>query len=103
MTIAERLTLKSSFRDAATDPRSAFTDEDPIAALNYSDDRIAHPEYGLIACDVDAPDQAIARASCVPFAWDGDPALGDLASPRRQPCITFAVSRSVSALPYQPQ
>jgi DNA-binding NarL/FixJ family response regulator len=43
--------------------------EDPFALLYYGDNRIAHPEYGLIAYDVDAPDQATARAFCVPFAW----------------------------------
>jgi GNAT superfamily N-acetyltransferase len=77
-TVAERPTLKSSFMNAETDPWPAFKNEDPIALLYYSDNRIAHPEYGLIAYDADAPDQAIARAFCVPFAWDGDPALGEL-------------------------
>ncbi|MGI8415297.1 MAG: hypothetical protein ACR2P2_03650 [Nakamurella sp.] len=32
----------------------------------------------MIAYDADAPDQAIARAFCVPLHWDGDPALGEL-------------------------
>ncbi len=54
------------------------SNEDPIARLYFSDVRIAHPEYGLIAYDAGTPDQAVARAFCVPFAWDGDPALGEL-------------------------
>ncbi len=77
-TIAERPDLKSSFADPATDPWPAFMSEDPISLLYYSDVRIAQPEYGLIAYDAAAPGQAVARAYCVPFAWDGDPALGDL-------------------------
>ena len=50
----------------------------PHRRLYFSDVRIAHPEYGLIAYDAGTPDQAVARAFCVPFAWDGDPALGEL-------------------------
>jgi len=61
-TIAERPDLKSSFADPATDPWPAFMSEDPISLLYYSDVRIAQPEYGLIAYDAAAPDQAVARA-----------------------------------------
>jgi hypothetical protein len=77
-TIAERPAMKSRFVNEETEPWPAFMNEDPIGLLYYSDVRIAHPEYGLIAYDADAPDQAVARAFCVPFAWDGDPALGEL-------------------------
>jgi GNAT superfamily N-acetyltransferase len=77
-TIAERPAMRSSFTNAEADPWPAFMNEDPIAPLFYSVNRIAHPEYGLIAYDASAPDQAIARAFCAPFAWDGDPALGEL-------------------------
>ena len=68
VTIAERPTMKSKFVNAETDPWPAFMSEDAIGLLYFSDNRIAHPEYGLIAYDADAPDQAIARAFCVPFA-----------------------------------
>ena len=51
--------------------------EDPSAWLYFSDVRIAHPEYRLIAYDA-TPGPAVARAFCVPFAWDDDPALGKL-------------------------
>jgi GNAT superfamily N-acetyltransferase len=77
-TIAERPNMKSSFTDADAEPWPAFMSEDPVAPLFYSVNRIVHPEYGLIAYDASAPDQAIARAFCAPFAWDGDPALGEL-------------------------
>ncbi|MFZ0081162.1 MAG: N-acetyltransferase, partial [Trebonia sp.] len=77
-TIAERPAMKSRFVNEEAEPWPAFMNEDPIAWLYFSDVRIAHPEYGLIAYDADAPDQAVARAFCVPFAWDGDPALGEL-------------------------
>jgi GNAT superfamily N-acetyltransferase len=77
-TIAERPAMKSQFVNKETEPWPAFMNEDPIALLYFSDVRIAHPEYGLIAYDADTPDQAVARAFCVPFAWDGDPALGEL-------------------------
>jgi hypothetical protein len=77
-TIAERPAMKSRFADPAAEPWPAFMNEDPIAWLYFSDVRSAHPEYGLIAYDDAAPEQAIARAFCVPFAWDGDPALGEL-------------------------
>src|SRR3984885_12600144 len=75
-TIAERPAMKSRFVNEEAEPWPAFMNEDPIAWLYFSDVRIAHPEYGLIAYDADDPDQAVARAFCVPFAWDGDPALG---------------------------
>lgn len=78
VTTAERPDLKSSFADPATEPWAAFMDEDPFALLYYSDNRSAHPELGLVAYDAADPDQAIARAFCVPFFWDGDPALGEL-------------------------
>ena len=68
-TIAERPAMKSRFVNKETEPWPAFMNEDPIAMLYFSDVRIAHPEYGLIAYDADAPDQAVARAFCVPFAW----------------------------------
>ncbi|MBO0803326.1 MAG: hypothetical protein J2P25_09675 [Nocardiopsaceae bacterium] len=77
-TIAERPGMKSTFTDADADPWPAFMGEDPLASLFYSVNRITHPEYGLIAYDASAPDQAIARAFCASFAWDGDPALGEL-------------------------
>ena len=77
-TIAERPAMKSRFANKETEPWPAFMNEDPIALLYFSDVRIAHPEYGLIAYDAGTPDQAVARAFCVPFAWDGDPALGEL-------------------------
>src|SRR5437016_1853115 len=77
-TTAERPALSSKFVNAETEPWPTFMNEDPIANLYYSDNRSAHPELGLIAYAADAPDQAIARAFCVPFAWDGDPALGEL-------------------------
>ena len=77
-TIAERPAMKSGFVSKETEPWPAFMNEDPIALLYFSDVRIAHPEYGLIAYDAGTPDQAVARAFCVPFAWDGDPALGEL-------------------------
>ena len=77
-TIAERPAMKSRFVNKETEPWPAFMNEDPIARLYFSDVRIAHPEYGLIAYDAGTPDQAVARAFCVPFAWDGDPALGEL-------------------------
>jgi hypothetical protein len=51
---------------------------DPIARLHFSDVWIAHPEYEPIAYDAGTPDQAIARAFCVPFACDGDQAPGEL-------------------------
>jgi GNAT superfamily N-acetyltransferase len=78
VTLAERPALKSSFVNAETEPWPVFMGEDPMAMLYFSDVRTAHPEYGLIAYDAEDPDQAIARAFCVPFAWDGDPALGEL-------------------------
>lgn len=79
VTIAERPDLKSKFADAeATDPWPAFMTEDPMAMLYYSDNRIVNAEFGMIAYDAADPDQAIARAYCAPFAWDGDPALGEL-------------------------
>jgi hypothetical protein len=78
VTVAERPDMKSSFTGPEADPWPAFMSEDPIAPLFYSTNRIAHPEYGLIAYDAAAPDQAAARAFCAPFAWDGDPALGEL-------------------------
>jgi hypothetical protein len=78
VTIAERPAMESKFADAETEPWPAFTYQDPISQLYYSDVRVAHPEYVLIAYDAGAPDQAVARAFCVPFAWDGDPALGEL-------------------------
>ena len=78
VTVAERPDMKSSFTGPEADPWPAFMGEDPIAPLFYSTNRIAHPEYGLIAYDAAAPDQAAARAFCAPFAWDGDPALGEL-------------------------
>ena len=62
-TIAERPALTSRFADEETEPWPAFMNEDPIAGLYFSDVRIAHPEYGLIAYDADAPDRAVARAS----------------------------------------
>jgi hypothetical protein len=77
-TIAERPAMKSRFTDPETEPWLPFMNEDPMAWLYFSDVRTAHPEYGLIAYAAAAPDQAIARAFCVPFAWDGDPALGEL-------------------------
>ena len=77
-TLAERPTLKSSFVNEEAEPWPTFMNEDPFAMLYYGDVRAAHPEYGLIAYDADEPDQAVARAFCVPFAWDGDPALGEL-------------------------
>ena len=78
VTIAERPTLKSSFVDQETEPWPDFMNEDPMANLYYSDVRTAHPDYGLIAYDAGAPDAAVARAFCVPFFWEGDPALGEL-------------------------
>lgn len=78
VTLAERLTLKSSFANEETEPWPEFMNHDSIGNLYYSDVRTAHPEYGLIAFDASAPDQAVARAFCVPFAWDGDPAVGEL-------------------------
>ena len=78
VTTAERPTLKSAFRDPETEPWPAFMNEDPIALLYYSDNRTANPEFGLIAYDAADPDQAVARAFCVPFKWDGDPAAGEL-------------------------
>src|SRR5215831_17948023 len=51
---------------------------DSIGNLFFSDNRTAHPDFGLIAYDAADPDQAIARAFFVPFHWDGDPALGEL-------------------------
>lgn len=78
VTVAERPNMSSKFADPETDPWPAFMNEDPIAKLYYSDNRAAHPEFGLIAYDAAEPDQAIARAFCVPFAWDGDPARGEL-------------------------
>lgn len=78
VTLAERPTLKSAFVNEEAEPWPGFMNEDPMAALYYSDVRTAHPEYALIAYDAAAPDQAIARAYCVPFAWEGDPARGEL-------------------------
>ncbi|KAB8159477.1 N-acetyltransferase [Streptomyces sp. 3MP-14] len=78
VTVAERPDLKSSFGNAESEPWPAFMDEDPMALLYYSDVRTAHPEYAFVAYDAEAPDQAVARAFCVPFAWDGDPARGEL-------------------------
>ena len=77
-TIAERPAMKSRFVNEEAEPWPAFMNEDPFAWLYFSDVRIAHPEYGLIAYHADTPDEAVARAFCVPFAWDGDPALGEL-------------------------
>jgi hypothetical protein len=70
--------MKSRFVNKETEPWPAFMNEDPIALRSFSDVRIAHPEYGLIAYDAGTPDRAVARAFCVPSAWDGDPALGGL-------------------------
>ena len=64
-TIAERPAMKSRFVNEETEPWPAFMNEDPIGWLYFSDVRIAHPEYGLIAYDADAPNQAVARAFCV--------------------------------------
>jgi len=77
-TIAGRPAVKSRFVDEETEPWPAFMNEDPIGWLYFSDVRIAHPEYGLIGYDAAAPGRAVARAFCVPFAWDGDPAAGEL-------------------------
>lgn len=77
VTLAERPELKPA-NDPASDPWPAFMTEDPISGLYYADVRSAHPEYVLYAYDAEAPDRVIARAYCVPFAWDGDPALGEL-------------------------
>ena len=62
-TIAERPAMKSRFANKETEPWPAFMNEDPIALLYFSDVRIAHPEYGLIAYDAGTPDQAVARRS----------------------------------------
>jgi hypothetical protein len=77
-TIAERPAMKSHFVSKETEPWSAFMNGDPIARLHFSDVWIAHPEYEPIAYDAGTPDQAIARAFCVPFACDGDQAPGEL-------------------------
>ena len=50
-TIAERPAMKSRFVSKETEPWPAFMNQDPIAWLYFSDVRIAHPEYGLIAYD----------------------------------------------------
>ncbi|MET9778525.1 N-acetyltransferase [Streptomyces sp. NPDC006367] len=78
VTLAERPTMKTRFANAETEPWPVFVNEDPMAELYYSDVRTANPEHALMAYDAEAPDQAIARAYSVPFAWDGDPALGEL-------------------------
>ena len=83
VTVAEQPTMTSKFADPETEPWPAFMNEDPISQLYYSDNRIAHPEFGLLAYDADvadpdAPEHAVARAFCVPFFWEGDPALGEL-------------------------
>ena len=52
--IAERPAMKSRLAvNKETEPWPAFMNEDPIAWLYFSDVRIAHPEYGLIAYDAD--------------------------------------------------
>lgn len=76
VTTAKRPELSSTFPE--TDPWPPFMDHDPIGLLYYSDNRVAHPEFGLIGYDAADPNQAIARAFMVPFAWPGDPATGDL-------------------------
>lgn len=77
-TLAERPDLKAAFPDRQTDPWPAFMKEDALSLLYYSDVRIAQPEYALVAYPADAPDHLIARAYSVPFAWEGDPARGEL-------------------------
>lgn len=73
---AERPDLSSHFPE--TDPWPEFMNQDTVGLLYYSDNRLAHPEFGLVAYDAAEPDRAIARAYMVPFAWDGDPAAGEL-------------------------
>ncbi|MCL2542486.1 MAG: N-acetyltransferase [Nocardioidaceae bacterium] len=78
VTAAQRPDLKAQFATDGLDPWPTYMGMDPIGELYYSDVRTAHPEYVLLAHDAAAPDQAVARAYCVPFSWDGDPVAGEL-------------------------
>ena len=54
VTTAKRPELSSTFPE--TDPWPPFMDHDPIGLLYYSDNRVAHPEFGLIGYDAADPD-----------------------------------------------
>ncbi len=77
-TVAQRPELKPDFDDPAVDPWPEFMQHDPIGDLYYSDVRSANPEFALMAVEAGNPDRVIASAYSVPFAWDGDPSVGEL-------------------------
>src|SRR5262245_55589311 len=72
-TVAERPDLAPLLDDFNPWPR--FMRQDPVGSLYYADPVGMYPEYVLIAIDQDHPDKLVAKASCVPFNWDEDPAV----------------------------